>query len=137
MSTTQAASPTHLLASGWRMWVPCVGMALCSLLSFVDRGVLCVLATPILDDTGMTVHDMCTIDLFFCLAYTCGNPLWGSLSDHLGLRTAMLLAVGLFAEASEYQAWMSGFVAFPIARDLLVLGQGSSLPGGVRTAVQR
>ena len=136
MSTTQTASPTHVLASGWRMWVPCVGMALCSLLSFVDRGVLGVLATPILDDTGMTAQDMGNIVFFFFLVYTFGNPLWGSLIDHLGLRTAMLLAVGLWTAASASHAWMSGFVGFAIARALLGLGEGATFPGGVRTAVE-
>ena len=43
--TAQVLDPAApALARGWRMWVPCLGMALCSWLSFVDRGVLGVLA---------------------------------------------------------------------------------------------
>ena len=47
--TQVAASPTTTaLAPGWRMWVPCLGMALCSWLSFVDRQVLAILSPTIL-----------------------------------------------------------------------------------------
>ena len=37
MSTTQAATPAPgALAPTWQTWVPCIGMALCSWLSFVE-----------------------------------------------------------------------------------------------------
>ena len=136
MSTTQAVSSTHAVAPGWRMWVPCIGMALCSLLSFVDRGVLGVLAPTILADPGMTAQDLGNVVFCFFLVYTFGNPLWGSLIDYLGLRNAMLLAVGLWTAASASHAWMSTFVGFAIARALLGLGEGATFPGGVRTAVE-
>jgi len=42
-------------SGGWQMWVPCIGMALCSWLSFVDRQVLNILAPTIIKDTGLTV----------------------------------------------------------------------------------
>ena len=116
MSTTQAVSSTHAVAPGWRMWVPCIGMALCSLLSFVDRGVLGVLAPTILADTGMTAQDLGNVVFFFFLVYTFGNPLWGSLIDYLGLRNALLLAVGLWTAASASHALMGGIVGFSIAR---------------------
>ena len=41
MATTSAAASRSL---DWRMWVPCLGMALCSWLSFVDRQVLTILS---------------------------------------------------------------------------------------------
>jgi len=37
---TAAVTDTAARAVGWQVWVPCVGMALCSWLSFVDRQVL-------------------------------------------------------------------------------------------------
>jgi ACS family hexuronate transporter-like MFS transporter len=132
LSGTTVAAP----AAGWRMWVPCIGMALCSWLSFVDRGVLGVLAPTILTDTGMTAQDLGNAVFFFFLVYTVGNPLWGSLIDYLGLRTAMLLAVALWTAASASHALMTGFVGFAVARALLGLGEGATFPGGVRTAVE-
>lgn len=123
-------------ATSWQMWVPCIGMALCSWLSFVDRGVLGVLAPTILMETGMSAQDYGNVVFFFFLAYTFANPLWGSLLDRVGLRVGMLLAVGLWTAASASHALMSGFVGFALARTLLGLGEGATFPGGLRTAVE-
>jgi ACS family hexuronate transporter-like MFS transporter len=117
------------------MWVPCLGMALCSWLSFVDRGVLGILAPTILGETGMTAQDLGWVIFWFFIVYTIGNPLWGMLIDYLGLRRAMLLAVGIWSAASAAHALMGGLVGFSIARALLGLGEGATFPGGLRTAV--
>lgn len=136
MSTAQAVgSASPALAPGWRMWIPCVAMALCSWLSFVDRGVLGILAPTILAETGMTAQDLGWIIFWFFIVYTVGNPLWGMLIDYLGLRRAMLLAVGLWSAASAAHALMGGLIGFSIARALLGLGEGATFPGGLRTAV--
>lgn len=134
--TLSGTAVTPPAAAGWRMWVPCIGMALCSWLSFVDRGVLGVLAPTILAETGMSAQDYGNVVFFFFLAYTFSNPLWGSLIDRLGLRVGMLLAVALWSAASASHALMSGFIGFAIARALLGLGEGATFPGGVRTAVE-
>jgi ACS family hexuronate transporter-like MFS transporter len=111
-------------------------MALASLLSFVDRGVLGVLAPTILAETGMTGEDMGWVVFAFFLAYTFGNPLWGSLIDRMGLRAGMLLAVAIWSAASASHALMGGLLGFAVARALLGIGEGATFPGGLRTAVE-
>jgi MFS transporter, ACS family, hexuronate transporter len=137
MATTQVASSTQtVLAPGWRMWVPCLGMALCSWLSFVDRQVLSILGPTILKDTGLTNNDFTNVASFFFLAYTLSNPVWGSILDYIGLRRGMLLAVGVWSFASMSHAWMTTFVGFALARAVLGFGEGATFPGGLRTAVE-
>src|ERR1051326_1369455 len=87
-------------AVGWQVWVPCLGMALCSWLSFVDRQVLAVLQPTIAHDTGLTPGDFANAASFFFLAYTIANPVWGSVLDYVGLRVGMLLAVAIWSGAS-------------------------------------
>ena len=120
----------------WRMWVPCLGMALCSWLSFVDRQVLNILSPTIIADTGLTAQDFTTATSFFFLTYTLGNPVWGSVLDYVGLRRGMLLAVGVWTIASMSHAAMSSFAGFALARAVLGLGEGGTFPGGLRTAVE-
>ena len=120
----------------WQTWVPCVGMALCSWLSFVDRQVLNILAPTIIKDTGLTNADFTNATSFFFLTYTLGNPVWGSVLDRVGLRTGMLLAVGVWTAASMSHAAMSSFLGFALARAVLGLGEGGTFPGGLRTAVE-
>src|SRR3954463_3235072 len=120
----------------WRMWVPCLGMALCSWLSFVDRQVLTILAPTIIRDTGLTPQNFTDAASFFFLAYTLGNPVWGSILDFVGLRAGMLLAVAVWTGASLSHAFMASFVGFAAARAVLGLGEGATFPGGLRTAVE-
>lgn len=140
MSTTsdvkRSAAATPPTALGWRMWIPCLGMALCSWLSFVDRQVLAVLSPTILQETGLTAQDYGNVVFFFFIAYTLANPLWGSLLDYVGLRMGMLAAVTLWTAASTSHAWMSGLLGFALARAVLGLGEGATFPGGLRTAVE-
>ena len=94
MATSAASVATsQQRATDWQMWVPCIGMALCSWLSFVDRQVLTILAPTIIRDTGLTPQNFTDAASFFFLAYTLGNPVWGSVLDFVGLRVGMLLAV--------------------------------------------
>ena len=135
--TTQAVAPAPAaLAADWRMWVPCIGMALCSWLSFVDRQVLAILSPTILAETGLTNQNFTDAASFFFLAYTLSNPVWGSVLDFVGLRVGMLLAVGIWTAASMSHAWMATFAGFAVARAVLGFGEGATFPGGLRTAVE-
>ena len=87
-----APTTTASRTLAWQQWVPCIGMALCSWLSFVDRQVLAVLQPTIAHDTGLTPGDFASASSFFFLAYTVANPVWGSVLDFIGLRVGMLLA---------------------------------------------
>lgn len=122
------------LAVGWRMWVASAVIMLCSFLSYVDRQVLAVLSPMILRDTGLSVTAYADAVSAFSFAYMIANPVWGSILDRIGLRTGMLIAVGMWTVASISHAWVAGFVGFALARTVLGLGEGATFPGGLRTA---
>jgi ACS family hexuronate transporter-like MFS transporter len=135
-ATAPAANVPASIAVGWRMWVPCLGMGLCSWLAFVDRQVIAVLSPTILKDTGLSGQQFGVVVSYFFYAYTIANPFWGSVLDFVGLRAGMLLAVAIWTVASMSHAWMVGFVGFAAARAILGLGEGATFPGGLRTAVE-
>src|SRR5262247_3757348 len=108
MKATVAETTYDRAALGWRMWVPCVVMAACSWLAFVDRQVLAVLSPTILKETGMTARDYGTAFSLFFYVYAFSNLLWGSLLDYLGLRIGMVIAVTFWSLASASHALMSG-----------------------------
>jgi len=133
---TPAATAPPGQAVGWQVWVPCIGMALCSWLSFVDRQVLNILSPTIIRDTGLTNQDFTNATSFFFLTYTLGNPVWGSVIDYIGLRKGMLLAVAVWTAASMSHSMMASFAGFALARAVLGIGEGGTFPGGLRTAVE-
>ena len=134
---TSVADATHDRAAlGPRMWIPCIAMAACSWLAFVDRQVLAVLSPTILKETGLSAQDYGTAFSFFFYVYAAANLLWGSLLDYLGLRFGMVAAVAIWSVASASHGLMSGFWGFAFARGLLGLGEGATFPGGLRAAVE-
>jgi ACS family hexuronate transporter-like MFS transporter len=111
-------------------------MALCSWLAFVDRQAIAVLSPTIMAETGMSAQEFGRLVTFFFVAYTLGNPLWGSLLDFVGLRVGMLMAVAIWTAASASHALMGTFLGFAMARAVLGFGEGATFPGGLRTAVE-
>ena len=119
---------------GWRMWIPSSIMMTCSLLSYIDRQTLSVLAPMIIDQTNLTDASYGDAVTFFSIAYMIGNPLWGSLLDYLGLRIGMFLAVLVWTGASGMHAFVFGFMGFAAARTMLGFGEGATFPGAMKTA---
>lgn len=111
-------------------------MMLVSLISYIDRNTLALLAPTILKETGLSARQYGFMISAFSIAYMLGNPLWGRLLDRLGLRRGMLSAVSIWTIASTAHAFAQGFGSFSAARALLGLGEGATFPGGLRTVVQ-
>ena len=111
-------------------------MLLVSLLSYVDRNALAILAPTILHDTHLSVEQYGVIIACFSYAYMLGNPMWGYLLDRIGVRRGMAVAVGIWTVASAAHAWASGFLSFAAARTVLGAGEGATFPGGLRTVAQ-
>lgn len=119
-----------------RPWLPAVSMLLVSLISYIDRNALALLAPTILRETKLSAEQYGYVVSAFSLAYTAANPLWGVILDRYGLRLGMAAAVSLWTFASGAHAFATGFWSFALARAVLGFGEGATFPGGLRTATQ-
>jgi len=111
-------------------------MLLVSLLSYIDRNALAILAPTILQETHLSNEQYGVIIACFSYAYMLGNPLWGHLLDRMGVRRGMNVAVGVWTLASAAHAWATGFWSFAAARAVLGAAEGATFPGGLRTVAQ-
>jgi ACS family hexuronate transporter-like MFS transporter len=111
-------------------------MLLVSLISYIDRNTLALLAPTIMKETHLSAEQYGFIVAAFSVAYMISNPLWGALIDRLGLRAGMMAAVSFWTIASMSHALAGGFWSFAIARTALGLGEGATFPGGLRAVVQ-
>ncbi|MGQ9916423.1 MAG: MFS transporter [Bryobacteraceae bacterium] len=118
------------------MWAPAAVMLLASLISYIDRNTLALLAPTILAECRLSGEQYGWILSAFSVAYMAGNPLWGWWLDRAGVRRGMSLAVSLWTVASAAHALLSSFWSFAAARALLGFGEGATFPGGLRTVVQ-
>jgi MFS transporter, ACS family, hexuronate transporter len=117
-------------------WLPSVSMWLVSLISYIDRNTIAILAPVILRETHLSAEQYGFIISCFSVAYMIGNPVWGIALDRWGVRGGMTAAVGIWSLASTAHAWATGFWSFGIARAVLGAGEGATFPGGLRTVTQ-
>src|SRR5436190_3431617 len=133
MSGGPQVSVTH---SSVHRWTPAFSMLLVSLVSYIDRTTLALLAPTILKETGLNGEQYGFIISAFSIAYMLSNPLWGWILDRAGLRRGMSAAVACWTAASVAHVFASGFWSFGAARAALGFGEGATFPGGLRTVVQ-
>lgn len=118
------------------LWIPAATMLLVSLISYIDRNTLAILAPTILRETHLTAGQYGFVISAFSIAYMLANPLWGRWLDRFGVRLGMLAAVSLWTVASASHAVAAGFLGFAAARAVLGFGEGATFPGGLRTVTQ-
>jgi ACS family hexuronate transporter-like MFS transporter len=116
------------------IWIPSLMMMFVSLISYVDRNTLALLAPTILKETSLTAEQYGWIIAAFSISYAISNPVWGILLDKFGLRTGMLVSVTLWTLASAAHSLAGGFWTFVAARAALGFGEGATFPGGLRAA---
>ncbi|MCC6368522.1 MAG: MFS transporter [Bryobacterales bacterium] len=118
------------------VWIPALSMTLVSLISYIDRNTLALLAPTILKETHLSAEQYGWIISAFSVAYMIGNPVWGRVLDRIGIAGGMAAAVGFWTLASMSHAFAAGFWSFAIARAALGFGEGATFPGGLRAVVQ-
>ena len=111
-------------------------MLFVSLISYIDRNTLALLAPTILRETHLSGEQYGYLISAFSIAYMLGNPVWGWALDRIGLRLGLLAAVTLWTAASVSHAFAAGFMGLVLARAALGFGEGATFPGGLRTVVQ-
>ncbi|MEO8594731.1 MAG: MFS transporter [Candidatus Solibacter sp.] len=117
-------------------WIPATTMLAVSLISYIDRNTLAILAPTILKETGLSGQQYGFIISAFSIAYCLSNPIWGRILDRAGLRRGMTVAVSCWTLASVAHAFAGGLFSFAAARACLGFGEGATFPGGLRTVVQ-
>src|SRR5436309_15395246 len=101
---------------GLGRWVPAGAMLAVSLISYIDRNTLAILAPTILRETHLSGEQYGFIISAFSIAYMLANPIWGRILDRAGLRTGMTVAVSCWTLASVAQAVAGGLWRFAAAR---------------------
>ncbi len=118
--------------SAARIWTGPFLMFLATLISYIDRQTLSVLAPTILPDVHLSATDFGYTLSAFSIAYMLANPAWGSILDKIGLPLGMAIAVALWTAASAAHALVAGLIGFAVARTILGIGEGAVFPGCVK-----
>src|SRR6185436_11774122 len=120
---------------GLRWWI--VGLVfLATLINYIDRLTISVLAPIITKDLGLTNTQFGGILTWFLFAYTISQGLSGKLYDRIGTRLGFVCSIILWSLAAMAHAFARGLNSLSIFRFVLGLGEAGNWPGAAKTVAE-
>lgn len=114
-----------------RWWVATL-LFLATVINYVDRQTLSVLAPVLRDEFHMTNTDYSHVVSAFLLAYMIMQSGSGRIMDRLGSRRGFSLTIAWWSAAAMLHATANSILSFGAFRFLLGLGEAGNWPGGVK-----
>jgi ACS family hexuronate transporter-like MFS transporter len=120
---------------GLRWWM--IGLVfLATLINFVDRLTISVLAPVITVQLGLTNLQFAGISTWFLVAYTASQGLSGKFYDRVGTRRGFTFSILVWSAASMAQAFSRGLASLSCFRFLLGLGEAGNWPGAAKAVAE-
>ena len=119
-----------------RRWLMVALVFLATLINYLDRQTLSVLAPVLRAEFGMSNVDYSRVVSAFMVAYTIMNGVSGPLIDRLGTRLGYALCVGWWSLAAILQATATGALSLGLTRFLLAMGEAGNWPAGIRVVAE-
>lgn len=117
----------------WRM----VALLFAStVINYIDRQNLSVLAPHLRSEYHWTHQDFALIVIAFRLAYTIGQAVCGRFMDRLGTRDGLTLAVIWYSAVSALTSMATGLRSFASFRFLLGLGESANWPAATKAVAE-
>src|SRR5438874_1714023 len=120
---------------GLRWWI--VGLIfLATLINYIDRLTISVLAPVITHDLGLTNTEFGSILTWFLLAYTISQGLSGKLYDRIGTKRGFVCSIVLWSIAAIGHAFARGLAGLSAFRFVLGFGEAGNWPGAAKTVAE-
>lgn len=120
---------------GLRWWI--VGLIfLATLINYIDRLTISVLAPVITADLHLTNTEFGGIIFWFLLAYTISQGLSGKLYDRVGTKRGFIFSIVLWSVAAMSHALARGLASLSVFRFVLGLGEAGNWPGAAKTVAE-
>jgi len=120
---------------GLRWWI--VGLIfLATLINYVDRLTISVLAPVITRDLNLDRFQYGSIATWFLLAYTVSQGLSGKLYDRIGTRRGFSASITVWSLAAMAHSFVRGLAGLSIVRFILGFGEAGNWPGAAKTVAE-
>ncbi|HEU0119835.1 MAG TPA: MFS transporter [Bryobacteraceae bacterium] len=119
-----------------RRWFAISLVFAATVINYLDRQTLSVLAPVLREEFGLTNVDYSRIVSAFMVAYTVMNGLSGPLIDRIGTRAGYALCVAWWSAASISQAFATNGWTLGATRFLLGMGEAGNWPAGIRVVAE-
>jgi len=114
-------------------WAIVVLLFLGTVVNYIDRQSISVLAPVLSRDLHLSNFDYGRIGSWFLIVYSLTMILWGAVFDRLGNRRGYTLAIGWWSFAEMGHALTHGFTSLSFMRGALGAGESGNWPGATRT----
>ncbi|WP_066547352.1 MFS transporter, partial [Sphingomonas sp. CCH15-F11] len=108
-----------------------------TVLNYVDRQTLSILARTVQDDLGLTDRDYAGVVQAFLIAYTLAYLIVGRLTDRVGVKWSLALFVGWWSIANAVTGFARGLGELWAARFALGLGEAGNYTAGPKAIGQQ
>lgn len=116
---------------GLRWWIGVLLFA-STVINYIDRQSLSLLAPYLRIDFRWTNSDYAIIVVAFRIAYSLGQTAFGRITDRIGTRRGLSLTVGLYSVVSVLTSFARGFYSFATFRALLGASESGNWPGATK-----
>ena len=120
---------------GLRWWIAGL-IFLATLINFVNRLTISVLAPVITEQLKLSNLEFASITNSFLLAYTVSQALSGKLYDRVGNRRGFTISIVVWSVASMLHAFATGLFSLNCFRFLLGLGEAGNWPGAAKVIAE-
>lgn len=104
-----------------------------TLINYIDRLTISVLAPLIVEDLQLTNTEFGGIATWFLLAYTISQSLSGKLYDRIGIKKGFTVSIVVWSLAAMSHAFATGLRSLSFFRFVLGLGEAGNWPGAAKT----
>lgn len=133
--TEVTATEVGFTLPGLRWWI--VGLIFfATLINYIDRLTISVLAPVITRDLGLTNTQFGGIVTWFLLAYTISQGLSGKLYDRIGSKRGFVCSILVWSVAAMAHAFARGLASLSLFRFVLGLGEAGNWPGAAKTVAE-
>ena len=120
---------------GLRWWI--IGLVFIgTVINFIDRLTIAVLAPVITAQLGLTNLQFDSISTWFLVAYTASQGFSGRLYDRVGTRRGFSLSILLWSIAAMAHAFARGLASLSCFRFLLGIGEAGNWPGAAKAIAE-
>jgi ACS family hexuronate transporter-like MFS transporter len=116
----------------WKWWI-CGLLLLATMVNYMDRLTLNLMALPIMDEFGLRAREYGYLESVFGVAFALGSILMGVLADRWNVRWIYLAAVLLWSLAGFLTGLAGTFATLLLCRFCLGLAESGNWPCALRT----
>jgi len=131
---TAPSTPTFTIPN--LRWVMCGLLFIGSLVNYIDRGTIAILAHHLQQLFRWTESDYGWIVFSFQLSYALMMLAFGGVVDRLGTRIGYALAMTWWSLAAMGHALAQGVVSFAAARFTLGMGEAGNFPASIKAVAE-